>query len=329
MQNDPNQKLLTVCIPTFNRADRVTMLIQELYDFDLNDKINILIIDDGSSDDTFQKISKFQKYDNISVFQNERNLGRSKTILRYFSLCKTEFLIELADDDVLYKDGILEGLELIHSINSEFQPDFICTKWIDSNRLEYPGRGGKNLQEISLGNIRVKTNHSTGCIFRSSLAKNAESIILKRLEDKCPAAIFYPQVIIMLIAKMRGAKLFDSSILMGGYHGDDSLQSNLKDADGNHYLSVASVFGQYLAFKNLYEELLTMFPSTPLKKELIQMQSSHAISLHSLIEDVISYQSAEAAYNFRLGSTRIFYDPLKAATYFIKFIFIKIKSRFL
>ena len=41
MQNYPNQKLLTVCIPTFNRADRVAMLIQELYDFDLNDRINI------------------------------------------------------------------------------------------------------------------------------------------------------------------------------------------------------------------------------------------------------------------------------------------------
>lgn len=329
MQNYPNQKLLTVCIPTFNRADRVAMLIQELYDFDLNDRINILIIDDGSSDDTFQKISKFQSYDNISIFQNNKNLGRSKTILKYFSLCETEFLVELADDDMLYKDGLLEGLQLLTSINSELEPDFICTRWIDANGLEYPGRGNNSLQEISLSNVRVKTNHSTGCIFRSSLAKNAESIILQRLEEKCPAAFLYPQVIIILIAKMHGAKIFDSPILMGGYHEKGALLSNLKDPDGNHYLSVGSVFGQYLAFHSLYEEILTKFPSTPLKKELIRMQSSHAISLYSSIEDVISYQSPKAVYNLRLGSTRIFYNPLRAAKYFITFMYIKLKSRFL
>ncbi|MDA9344678.1 glycosyltransferase family 2 protein [Gammaproteobacteria bacterium] len=327
MPNYPDQKLLTICIPTFNRAERVTMLIQELYDFNLNDRINFLIIDDGSSDDTFQKISGFSNYDNISIYKNEINLGRSKTILKYFNLCETEFLIELADDDMLYKDGILESLKLLMSINLELKPDFICTKWIDDNGLDYPGRGCESLQEISLSKVRMKANHSTGCIFRASIIKNAESTILQRLENNCPAAFLYPQVIIILIAKMNGAKLYDSPILMGGYHQDGALLSNLKDPHGNHYLSVGSVFAQHLGFQDLYEEILARFPGSLYTKELNLIQTAHDLSLYSSIEDVISYQSEKALYNMRLGSTRIFFNPIRAIKYFFTLLYLKLKIR--
>ena len=57
MLNPPNSKLVTICIATFNRSSRVSQLIQELLEYDLNDKIEILVIDDGSSNDTFETIS--------------------------------------------------------------------------------------------------------------------------------------------------------------------------------------------------------------------------------------------------------------------------------
>ena len=43
-----NQKLLSICIASFNRAKAIENLIQEIIDFDLNDQIEIIVIDDCS-----------------------------------------------------------------------------------------------------------------------------------------------------------------------------------------------------------------------------------------------------------------------------------------
>ena len=84
-----NQKLITICITTYNRSKTVARLVQELLDFELNDQIEILVIDDCSPDNTFEELSKFSHHNNVSIFKNEKNLSRARTHLRYFNLCKT------------------------------------------------------------------------------------------------------------------------------------------------------------------------------------------------------------------------------------------------
>ena len=66
-----NQKLITICIATYNRSKTVARLVQELLDFELNDQIEILVIDDCSPDNTFEELSKFSHHNNVSIFKNE------------------------------------------------------------------------------------------------------------------------------------------------------------------------------------------------------------------------------------------------------------------
>ena len=115
-----NQKLITICIATYNRSDRVTNLIKTLLSFELNNEVEILIIDDYSSDNTFENLSQFSDVPNVSVYRNQQNLSRARTHLKYFNLCKTEFLVELADDDYLLKDGLLELLDLLPKLDVDF-----------------------------------------------------------------------------------------------------------------------------------------------------------------------------------------------------------------
>ena len=116
-----NQKLITICVPTYNRAKNVVGLVQELLDFELNDQIEILVIDNDSPDNTFEELSKFSHHNNVSIFKNEKNLSRARTLLRYFNLCKTEYLIYLPDDDILYKDGIfLKSFDFLILSSSNF-----------------------------------------------------------------------------------------------------------------------------------------------------------------------------------------------------------------
>jgi glycosyltransferase involved in cell wall biosynthesis len=324
MPNKSDQKLITLCIATYNRSARVCELVQILLDFDLNESLEILIVDDGSSDDTFNQISKFLKYDNVQVYRNESNLGWAKTFIKYFNLCKTEYLVEVPDDDIIYKQGILDIFPILENL----KPDFICTRWIDVNRADYPGRGSDSLQEISLLNIRSKSDHSPGCVYRTSLIESAEPIILQRLAKECMATFFYPQVILLYVAKLNNAKLYNSPVLMGGYKEEGPLESNLTDLKGNHYTSLGTIFMQYLGFQGFYKEMIIKFDHSKHIKELQLTLESHELSLYGLIDDAISIQSKISAHHFRIGSSRNLLNPFRLFSFFIIFLYQKIKTKF-
>ena len=208
----------------------------------------------------------------------------------------------------------------------EIKPDFLCTRWIDIQRSLYPGRGVDNLKEISLKKVRTKTGHSPGCVYRASLIKNAEPIILNRIAKGCIAADFYPQVMLMLVAKLNGAKLYDSSILIGGYRADGPMESNLKDSQGHGYLSFQSLFSQHLGFQEFYEEMLLMHKDSIYAGDLEFMIERHDMTLYNRVDDAIALQSPELRDKFRSASARNFANPLKGIKYFAKYVSFKIKN---
>lgn len=320
-----NQKLITICIATYNRSDRVTNLIKTLLSFELNNEVEILIIDDYSSDNTFENLSQFSDVPNVSVYRNQQNLSRARTHLKYFNLCKTEFLVELADDDYLLKDGLLELLDLLPKLDV----DFLSTRWIDPDGSLQPGRGSDKVQDISLTNLRRASEHSIGCVFRASMIRHSEKYLLKRLDRDCVLAFFWHQNIVLCMAMLNNLTLVSCPIILGGYPTKDSAPSNLIDPNGNKYFSVTSAFNKYLGLKEFYEDMLEQFPESPLFDELTILSNSHNLSLYNSIDDAIYIHDISMGTNdlnesFRVGSMRNFLNPFK----FLKYFFWFMKAKF-
>ncbi|MDA9917544.1 glycosyltransferase [Gammaproteobacteria bacterium] len=318
-----NNKLVTVCIATYNRSETVCCLVQELLDFELNDQIEILVIDDCSPDNTYEDLSQFSHHQNVTILKNDTNLSRARTQLRYFNICKTEYLIELPDDELLYKEGLLELLLLLPTLDV----DFLSTRWMDTTGLFYGGRGSDDIQEISLTNLRIQSEHSIGCVFRASILKLSEEEIVKRLEQGCAAAFFYHQNIVLLIAKLNNLKLLSSSILLGGYRPEGPLIGQFTDAQGNCYTSLSAAFNKYLGMKSLYEDSLMKFSDTQFADELAALSASHTLSIYSVVEDALGYnndsESTTLVTNLQAGSVRNFMNPIKALRHLLKFITVK------
>lgn len=67
-----------------------------------NIEVEIIVIDDGSSDDSIDKVRAICKYDNrVCLYRNERNTGFCRTVNRGLSLAKGEYVIILDQDDLL------------------------------------------------------------------------------------------------------------------------------------------------------------------------------------------------------------------------------------
>lgn len=116
------QKLVSVIIPTYNRARLVVEAIESVK-AQSYPTIQIIVADDGSQDDTAQRIAKFE---NVEYYYQEnkgqaaaRNLG-----LRY---AKGEYIASLDSDDRWHKDFLevaVAGLE-------QFQADFVFLNWTE------------------------------------------------------------------------------------------------------------------------------------------------------------------------------------------------------
>lgn len=106
--------ILSICIPTFNRASSLLMCLDSIFKENNSQSIEVIISDNASSDNTQEIMLAYQKeYPSIIYRKNNRNLGFDKNILLAIEDATGKFVMLLGDDD-----GILPGaLEpIIHQL---------------------------------------------------------------------------------------------------------------------------------------------------------------------------------------------------------------------
>jgi len=338
----------SVVFLTFNIALFVDTIIYKLYRFHINGLVWNILVTEGSSDSvkvSTSTIVVFSIYLFLIIFSV---IGTHYLLSRYIKQIRLKysgkrllsflllgfFCINLIDKPI-YAHADLNNKTHITRYAKLFplyQPltvKRLAQQWgIDVNREYYPGRGSDVWMEIPLAKIKSKTGHSPGCVYRTSLIKNAEPIILTKHKEKSSTINLYPQVILVLVAKLHGAKLLDSPILIGGYREEGPMISNLTDLEGNHYLSLPSAFSQHIFFEELYQELLTAFKDSQFANELKFMIKDHSLSFYNNIDDAVSLHSSTLAHYLRVGSARNFLNPLMGTRYFFQFLFHKIKKIF-
>ena len=102
-------KLLSICIPTFNRGDLLAIqlenLITQIEKSEIDEKcIEILISDNNSTDNTKDKIQRFTMKPYIKYFCNEENIGPDANFLNLFQISKGDYVWLLGDDDLFTED---------------------------------------------------------------------------------------------------------------------------------------------------------------------------------------------------------------------------------
>jgi len=115
--------MITVIVPCYNVEnyiiDCVRSLIKQSIPFD-----EIILIDDCSQDKTYDIIKhEFAFYDNIKIFQNQRNLGLSKTRNIGSLKAKGEYICFVDADDILSSTYVKTFNE---NISIDPQIDMLC-----------------------------------------------------------------------------------------------------------------------------------------------------------------------------------------------------------
>ena len=93
--------LLTIAIPTYNRAKSLKELIHILLAEESTEFIEILISDNNSEDDTKEVVTSFSSTEIycIEYYKNETNIGFDGNVLNCYKKAKGRFIWFLSDDD--------------------------------------------------------------------------------------------------------------------------------------------------------------------------------------------------------------------------------------
>ncbi len=97
---------VTIMVPSFNEEKTINKTIHSILNLNYpKDKLKVFLIDDGSTDGTWDVISKFAKYTNIKVFKKE-NGGKHTALNLGLEHLETDFVGCLDADSFVDKDAL-------------------------------------------------------------------------------------------------------------------------------------------------------------------------------------------------------------------------------
>lgn len=101
---EESKKLVSILIPVYNRENLISECIESALSQTYKN-IEIIVVDNNSTDNTLE-ICEFyaQKYSNVQVYENDKNIGPVLNWRRCLDKAKGEYAKILFSDDLIYED---------------------------------------------------------------------------------------------------------------------------------------------------------------------------------------------------------------------------------
>ncbi|WP_424017682.1 glycosyltransferase family 2 protein [Halorientalis pallida] len=109
---------LSICIPTYNNADNLHDVLTHALSFE-SDDVEFVVGNDGSVDATDEVVQGFDD-DRLLYYENESNLGFEPNLLKVIEQSNGEYVLPMADEDLLIHDTTRWILDTITESESGF-----------------------------------------------------------------------------------------------------------------------------------------------------------------------------------------------------------------
>lgn len=186
--NKGNSKLLTIAIPTYNRAQYLDQCLSQICKQvrKYNEYIELIVSDNCSSDDTYEVVKKYvDDVNDIIYLRNEENIGADNNFIQCFKQASGKYVWIFGDDDVLLDGALDKIMNIIQQGN--YGVIYVNSYGFKNNwRLERPNNYyGKNTvvyetQKAFLHRVSYFLTFVTGSICNKSLAVEIMDLSLLR-----------------------------------------------------------------------------------------------------------------------------------------------------
>lgn len=168
-----NYPTLSILFPIKDESKIICNSLDKVLEVDYPiDKIDIVVIDDHSTDNTLEVLNNYSKKDMITILENDQELGKASAMNKALKHIKTDFVLILDADHYMSKDFLKNGIRFFDD----------CDVVMVQGGLTI--RNGKRSLISKL--VEIEYNHwhqifyytrsttlfmGSGCIFRSNALK--------------------------------------------------------------------------------------------------------------------------------------------------------------
>ncbi len=115
----PARRLLTICMPSYNRAPYIRAQVEFLCHFlgerRLGDEVAVIVANNGSTDDTLSVLQSLD-YNSFSIHtHSEHYLTAEENMMRSLDLCDSEYVWFLGDDDPVSAETLDYALDQLRT----------------------------------------------------------------------------------------------------------------------------------------------------------------------------------------------------------------------
>jgi len=112
---------VSIIIPAFNEEKGIAGTLKSALEIDYpKDKLQIIVVDDGSSDKTYEIASKFRSKQ-VQVFKNKKNMGKGASMNFGISKSKADIIVTMDADNIIVGKDILKIM-----ISNFTDPSVMC-----------------------------------------------------------------------------------------------------------------------------------------------------------------------------------------------------------
>lgn len=103
---------LSIIIPVYNQEE---LIVRALDSIPVRDDIEVIVIDDGSIDDTWATLVEYHKQTelNLILLYNKSNKGVAYTVNKGYDVAKGDYVVLLGSDDYFITEEFIKALELL------------------------------------------------------------------------------------------------------------------------------------------------------------------------------------------------------------------------
>tara|TARA_A100001234_G_C12626930_1_gene386518 strand:- start:757 stop:1770 length:1014 start_codon:yes stop_codon:yes gene_type:complete len=285
---------LTIAYATYNRKNIVLKRLNEVLNIENNNNLEIIFIDNFSSDKTYEELKKNNSNNFIKIYRNEVNKGFSGNFIEVMRKSKGEYTIWVSDEDYVEKKKINEIILFL----KKNKPDaLVLNHYKKINNSLLPLRINRtkliNYQDL------WETCHLPGNIWKKKSVEKIYSVWDEYKKLYPQLTKYYPNLIFMIkLLPCKNVFFFNNFLTFQ----KDFVKSSHVEKVGYSYSNLIPRWLQHNEIIKLINNSLSKEKNTDKDQILIKLKINLNQNIFTFLSNAIYQENKEVYYHFARSS---------------------------
>jgi len=295
------EPLVSVIIPTYNYTnyiiEAINSVLKQTYP---QDKIEIIIVDDGSTDDTYSKLEKLIEQNRIKYYFQE-NKGKANATFNAIKKCTGKYIFNLDADDYFFEDKITEYVKVFENDNEIVHVGTAAKFLYQTKNLEVTEKLPKDILGKPLyGKWLLHRFYSSNMFFGGGTTYAAKASVLKTIIIPDAVDMYIDEFLLLAVLPLGKSFFIEKPLSVWRIHKNNfSVYADFKEnrirKDERLLRSSAAVL-KYLLENNFDDYLVRIYQLQDATRQIAFKE----ISNNKKISDIFNY-AVKVFFNIKPG----------------------------